>query len=116
MILWQNLTVKFEVFLTDVGDDAAEVGAVVAEKKISVLDDFRHSAVDELARRFTSRPGTARRATSGQDARVAHRRAVLALQDEPSLAAILQGAADAVGVLLIGLGPDHGCTVETFRA
>ena len=66
--MWQNLTVKFEVLLADVGDDAAEVGAVVAEKIISVLDDFRHSAVDELARRFTSRPGTARRATSGQDA------------------------------------------------
>ena len=47
--MWQNLTVKFEVLLADVGDDAAEVGAVVAEKIISVLDDFRHSAVDELA-------------------------------------------------------------------
>ncbi len=94
------LTVQLEVFLADVRDDAAKVGAVVAQEEVAVFDLFGRAAVDELARRLPAGPGAARRAPTGQDPRVAHGRPVLALQDEPALATVLQGTADPVGVLL----------------
>ena len=77
------------MLLADVGDDAAEVGPVVAEQVIAVFDLLRRTTVDELARRLSSGPGTTGGATSGQDPGVTHRRPVLTLQDESSFAAIL---------------------------
>ena len=94
------------MLLADVGDDAAEVGPVVAEQVIAVFDLLGRTTVDELARRLSSSPGTTGGATSGQDPGVTHRGPVFALEDEPPLAPVLQGAAHPVGVLLVGLGPD----------
>ena len=100
------------MLLAGVRDETSEVGAVIAENEISVLDLFRHSAVDELARRLAARPRPAGGATSGQDPHVTHRRPVLGLEDEPAFAAVLECAAHSIRVLLVGLGPGENKMIK----
>ncbi len=82
------LTVKFEVIIADVSHQTAKVSPVIAENKVTVLYNFRHSTIDKLAGGFTTGPGSTGRATSGQDPDVAHGGPVLALQDESAFAPV----------------------------
>ena len=76
------------MLIVNVRHQTAKVSPVIAENKVTILNNFRHSTIDELAGGFTTCPGSTGRATSGQDPDVAHGGAVLALQDESAFAPV----------------------------
>ena len=76
------------MIIADVSHQTAKVSPVIAENKVTVLNNFGHSTIDEFAGGFTPGPRSTGRATSGQDPDVAHGGAVLALQDESAFAPV----------------------------
>ena len=95
------LTIKFEVFLAGVCHQTSEISSVISQNEISIFDFLRNAAVHKLARRLPTRPRPAGGTPAGQGPRVPNGGPVLGLENEPTLAAVLERAADTVEVLLI---------------
>ena len=53
------------MIIADVSHQTAKVSSVIAENKVTILHNFWHSTIDELAGGFTTGPGSTGSATTG---------------------------------------------------